>query len=279
VPAARLGGNQRQRARWERHALAELRDGDVTTALRAYRRHGRLRVDEDSDALTHRLVDDYLTLTAGDQPQDTLVVTSSRAEARRLNRILRAALADAGQLGDDELVVPVGSSERSYRTGDQVLVTSNDYRRALLNGTRGVVRAVDAKHGRMTVRLGDGRDITLPESYLQRGHLVHGYALTAHKAQGLTVDAALLWGSGALTRETGYVAMSRGREANYLYATLPELRRDSGDVDHPRVGATPNGGERLWLTRAALVQRLERSGRHRLAQSWRRRGGPTRDVG
>ena len=46
----------------------------------------------------------------------------------------------------------------------------------------------------------------------------HAYAMTCHKAQGLTVDTALLYGTAALTREAGYVGMSRGRQANHIYA-------------------------------------------------------------
>lgn len=41
--------------------------------------------------------------------------------------------------------------------------------------------------------------------------------MTCHKAQGATVDVALLYGTAALTREAGYVALSRGRTANHLY--------------------------------------------------------------
>jgi ATP-dependent exoDNAse (exonuclease V) alpha subunit len=41
--------------------------------------------------------------------------------------------------------------------------------------------------------------------------------MTCHKAQGATVQVALLYGAGALTREAGYVALSRGRAANHLY--------------------------------------------------------------
>jgi ATP-dependent exoDNAse (exonuclease V) alpha subunit len=49
------------------------------------------------------------------------------------------------------------------------------------------------------------------------GHLDHGYAMTCHKAQGATVETALLYGTGTLTREVGYVALSRRRTADHLY--------------------------------------------------------------
>ena len=56
----------------------------------------------------------------------------------------------------------------------------------------------------------------MPADWVAR-HLDHGYAMTCHKAQGATVQTALLYGTGALTREAGYVALSRGRAANHLY--------------------------------------------------------------
>jgi conjugative relaxase-like TrwC/TraI family protein len=271
LPAARLVGNRRQRAGWERAALAELRDGDVHTAVASYAKHGRVRIADNGEELNSRLLEDYRSLRATSGPGQVLVVASSRADARRLNRVLRAALVDDGTLGPDELEVAVGDngSTRGYRAGDEVVVTSNDYRRALLNGTRGQVSAVDIYAGTVTVRLGDGRDVTLGRRYLRTGRLAHAYALTAHKAQGMTVEVALLWGSAALTREIGYVAMSRGRAANYLYSTWDQLRRDfSGEIDRPRVEEQPSPRQRAALDRAALVDRLSSSGRQKLARSW-----------
>lgn len=43
----------------------------------------------------------------------------------------------------------------------------------------------------MTVRLTDETDRIVPTSYLDAGHLDHGYAMTIHKAQGLAADEAL----------------------------------------------------------------------------------------
>ncbi|MGH8938143.1 MAG: C-terminal helicase domain-containing protein, partial [Actinomycetes bacterium] len=63
--------------------------------------------------------------------------------------------------------------------------------------------------------------------------LDHGYATTCHKAQGATVDVALLYGTAALTREAGYVALSRGRTANHLY--VPD------QVDQPAAAGTEDG--------------------------------------
>jgi hypothetical protein len=57
----------------------------------------------------------------------------------------------------------------------------------------------------------------LPSDYLDAGHLIHGYAITGHKAQGLTCDHTNVLGTESLYREWGYIAMSRGRQSNQLY--------------------------------------------------------------
>lgn len=127
------------------------------------------------------------------------------------------------------------------------------------------------------------RALRLEQDYLRSGRLAHGYALTAHKAQGVTVDVALLWGTHALTRETGYVALSRGRQANYLYSTWDLLRRDAGltdtaDLDHPPPARAPDLSARRTLARAGLAERLASSGAQRTARSWWRRRTATMPV-
>ena len=90
----------------------------------------------------------------------------------------------------------------------------------------------------MSMHTDDERHVTVPVAWAA-GHLDHGYAMTCHKAQGATVDVALLYGTGALTREVGYVALSRGRTANHLY--VPD---DSDD-------RTVSGDDRRHLDRLA----------------------------
>ena len=107
---------------------------------------------------------------------------------------------------------------------------ANDHRLGLLNGTRAVITAVHAHISMMSIHTDDERDITVPSAWAD-GHLDHGYAMTCHKAQGATIDIALLYGTGALTREAGYVALSRGRAANHLYVPDDEAM---GTVDDGR---------------------------------------------
>ena len=47
---------------------------------------------------------------------------------------------------------------------------------------------------------------------------MHGYAITGHSAQGLTCDRAFVLVTSEASREWCYTALSRGREANRIYA-------------------------------------------------------------
>ena len=87
----------------------------------------------------------------------------------------------------------------------------------VLNGTQGQVAAIDAKRGELTISTDGGRHITLPAAYLTAGHLTHAYAMTGHKAQGMTTARCFALGDDTLYREWGYTALSRGRKENRLY--------------------------------------------------------------
>ncbi|MBA2726325.1 MAG: hypothetical protein H0U53_10080 [Actinobacteria bacterium] len=48
--------------------------------------------------------------------------------------------------------------------------------------------------GQLEVRLDNESLVTLPTDYLQAGHVTHAYAISGHKAQGMTTDRALVLG-------------------------------------------------------------------------------------
>jgi hypothetical protein len=66
-------------------------------------------------------------------------------------------------------------------------------------------------------------------------HVELGYAVTSHRAQGITTDTAHVVVTSSTTRENFYVAMTRGREANMAYVAV-----DQPDVAH--VGPRPGDG-------------------------------------
>ena len=99
--------------------------------------------------------------------------------------------------------------------------------------------AIDLDRRTTQLRLSGGATVNLDATYLDEGHLDHGYALTAHKAQGATVDRAFVLGSDQLSREWGYTALSRHRDEVRFYLVSPaSVERNLPDVeqDDPLTG-------------------------------------------
>ena len=88
----------------------------------------------------------------------------------------------------------------------------------LANGTSVIVQSVDAS-GRLV--LADG-------STLHTRQVVHGYAMTSHAAQGLTVDHVFV--AGAISREGPYVSATRGREGIRVFVPDREAFLDAAGL-------------------------------------------------
>ncbi|MFN2556552.1 MAG: hypothetical protein ABR592_06695, partial [Nitriliruptorales bacterium] len=100
------------------------------------------------------------------------------------------------------------------------------------------IEDLDVEARSLTVRTDDGVHLMLPRAYLDAGNVTHGYAITGHKVQGLTVDQAFVLGSAELYREWGYVALSRGRDSNRLYMHPASIDPDGVMHGHQR-GSEP----------------------------------------
>ena len=71
------------------------------------------------------------------------------------------------------------------------------------------------------IHLQDGR--ALPENYKQ---FTHGYAVTAHRSQGKSVDAVVISADG-MRKELFYVAASRGRDSIAVVTSDKDLLRET----------------------------------------------------
>jgi len=213
---AELREVRRQRHDWDRAALNALREGDVERWARDYREHGRIVARATADTTRRELVRDWWG-AAREPGTDAVMIAHRRADVADLNQRARALLRADGSLGE----VEIAGGTRTFATGDRVVATHNDRRRGVVNGDRGEVIASHPDRDAVTVRLQRGEEIELDSGYLGEGHLDHGYAVTAHKAQGATVDRAFVLGSDELYREWGYTALSRHREESRFYIVSP----------------------------------------------------------
>jgi hypothetical protein len=146
------------------------------------------------------------------------MIAYRRADVADLNHRAGELLRAAGALGRERLHLPGGA----FAAGDHVVIKRNDLRRGIHNGDRARVINVDVRSSALEVDC-HGHRVTLDADFLfgetvsGEPTLLHGYAITGHVAQGLTVDRAYVLADSGVSGEWAYTAMSRGREHNALY--------------------------------------------------------------
>nr|MDQ2729829.1 AAA family ATPase [Actinomycetota bacterium] len=233
TPNHTLTANRRQAQPWERAALDELRDRQPGPALARYGDHGRITLADSGDELRRQMVDDWQA--ARDAGESVVMLAVRRTDVADLNRRAQQQLIGAGTLNPQGGTVTLPSGQ-TVVVGDEIVCTRNDRRAGLINGTRLTVTGLEPEQGTITGTTHQpGADlVTIPGDYLVQGHLALGYASTIHKAQGRTVDRALLLGDDRLFAEAGYVGLSRGRTQNQLYVVA--------DTNPLRAGPQPGAG-------------------------------------
>lgn len=208
---------RRFRNDWEKHASLGLRIGD-TDVINTYLARDRVTPGGYEEILEQAYQAWQQDQAAGKtsvliaETLDTVSQLNSRA---RTDRIL------AGEVALDGVRLHDGNDASR---GDLVITRKNDRRLSLgrgwvKNGDRWTVtRAHD--DGSLTVRRAHSKwrtTITLPAAYVAE-NVELGYAITSHRAQGSTVTTAhAIVSSPEMTRESFYVAMTRGRESNRAY--------------------------------------------------------------
>ena len=103
---------------------------------------------------------------------------------------------------------------------DKLLLMANR-RESGFRATNGELVTVSRIDEQGRIHLQDGR--ALPENYKQ---FTHGYAVTAHRSQGKSVDAVVISADG-MRKELFYVAASRGRESITIVTSDRDLLRES----------------------------------------------------
>lgn len=205
--AAELTTIYRQREDWQRAATKELATGATAAALDRYQEAGAIRGTDTHEQARAAVVRAWLRDHHERPEASQLILANRNRDVRAINESVRDQRQAMGEIGP-EIEIDTADGLRSFGAGDRLLFRRNDRGLGVKNGTLGWVEY--AGIGEMVVRTDDGRRVAFnPELYQ---HLDHGYAVTVHKSQGVTVDKSYVLATDGFDRHLTYVAMSRHRE-------------------------------------------------------------------
>ncbi|WP_136612151.1 MobF family relaxase [Sinomonas albida] len=216
---------------WEKTASLDLRHGR-TEVIDTYAEHGRI-AGGSAEAMSDAAYAGWRADRAAGLV--SVLIAETREDVARLNQRARSDLILDGTLTPGR-EVHLGDGMQAG-VGDTVITRRNDRRLGngrdwVRNGDRWNITAVRDDGSVAVCKAGRrfGGSIVLPASYVAE-HVDLGYAVTAHRAQGITTDTAHVLVEPTSTRENLYVAMTRGRESNRAYVVLD--RPDDHVEPHP----------------------------------------------
>ncbi|WP_288781796.1 MobF family relaxase [uncultured Kocuria sp.] len=235
---------------WEPEASLALRSGD-TRILQEYSDQGRIHASKDG-------LDAAYTAWRADTAagKDSVLIAGRNDQVQALNERAQTELVSEGTVNPEkQITVRYGNAY----LGDLVLARKNNRQLTdesgefVKNGTRLKLTEIYADHAR-AVRQDTGASITLPADYLADS-VELGYASTAHRAQGLTVDTAHVAADESFGREQLYVAMTRGKAGNHVYLTEPDHDTDSTDTPDPWAMIRPIETNNVMETLSGIVKK------------------------
>jgi len=224
---------------WEKVASLELRHSKPGV-ISDYETHGRI-TGGDQDAMTDAAWQAWHTdITAG---RSSVLIADNHQLVDALNQHARENRIQTGHVNPAKAATLSGGVQASI--GDVVITRCND--RRLVAGDTGWVRNGDRwtisrvhDDGAVTLRRAGyrfGASVVLPAPYVAE-HLDLGYAVTAHRAQGITVDTSHVLVTESMTRENLYVGLTRGRQNNHAWVAVDQVEAESHQRPVPATAAS-----------------------------------------
>jgi conjugative relaxase-like TrwC/TraI family protein len=208
---------------WEAEAGQQLRVGD-TACLDTYAAHGRLH-EGPAEAVA---ADAYTAWESATRAgQQALLIAADNATVTELNTQARAGRVGEGvvesggvHLHDDTIagvgdVIVTRTNRRDLRTSSGAWVRNGDLWTVTARDDDGTLTAQRGTGIKARPRA-EASMVRLPSEYVA-DHVELGYATTAHRAQGMTVEATFALLRPGMSRELAYVALTRGRTENHAF--------------------------------------------------------------
>ena len=220
IPTCYLSNIQRQKNNVDLlNAVKEAVSGDVDKSLMLLK--DSTKEIKMPNKRFKAIAEEYSQMTSEAQDK-TIVLTAKNKDRVTINEKIRNSLIKKGGIDEAQgkfVKIAAGGSEevsRNFAPNDKIIFLKNDYKLGVKNGQIGKVKGFDGKN--MIV---GSNDKLYKVNLNEYNDVDHGYCITVHKAQGITVDKAIINLDSSQrvlnTRNAYYVNVSRARNSVSIY--------------------------------------------------------------
>ncbi len=174
---------------------------------------------------------EYTTLPE-EQREKTIVLTAKNKDRNLLNQQIREGLIKNGSINqgsEKEFTIVQGSQreeiQKKFAINEKIIFTENNHTLGIMNGTVGKIQSIT--EDQIVVETKEQTVVIHPSRY---SHFDYGYCVTSYKAQGMTLDRAIIHidseQKALNTRNSYYVNISRAKHAVAIYTDNTEKIRE-----------------------------------------------------
>ncbi|WP_171018759.1 MobF family relaxase [Rhodococcus sp. Q] len=230
------------------HRFVTEGEAEASLAMRAGAQNAIEWYDENGrivDAMKHELADKVFDAYVADVEADqvALMVAPTNDLVRGLNEKAAAYYRDNGTVSGpglilaDGLEAAVGDVVVTRKNNSKYVVktTSGEKKGRVKNGDLWTIAGLGDDGSMMLRNNISGGEVTVAADYIA-DNVQLGYATTVHRSQGMTVGNCHVLASSNMDRQSLYVAMTRGKNTNIVYAAndeLPDWDFEHRPEEHP----------------------------------------------
>ncbi len=230
VGAAEMSEIRRQNTERGRDIVNDFAQGRAALAIQKLDADGHIKTSENAEQARAGMA--AAVIQDMQDGKTAIALAGTRAEVHHLNQEARAAAQAASMVKGPDHAFEAERGNRQFAEGDRIIFLKNDRELGVKNGTTGTVEK--AANGQLTVKLDNGKTAEFNQERYK--DVDHGYAMTVHKSQGVTVDRAHYLPGRMSDAELNYVAGSRHRDTITIHTTKEGLQefKDTAERSHAK---------------------------------------------
>ncbi len=224
---------RRQTDAFDRQVVNDLYDGNPRDALQSLADRGRLHVSNSREEAMKQMVHDW---DVKKNRSDTMFAPT-HAEVDKLNKECQKTRLKNGEL--KTWWEKLKHEGQHYYINDRILFGETSEKFDVNNGDLGTITGFNSKRRLLSAKLDDGHKVLINVDQYRGFKL--GYAMTAHKGQGTTVDDTFVLLGGSLQdQHLAYVQMSRARGVTQVYVDRFEAGEDLKGLEQSLTRSNPD---------------------------------------